>query len=248
MPSFTFTSDVMVPMRDGVRLAVDIWRPETDEPVPLLLGRMPYPKDMMMIYASPLAPDALRVTRSGYAIALAAHRGTNTSQGEFRPHVDEADDGVDLIEWLADQHWCNGRIGTFGGSYLGFTQWHPAPRNPKGLKGIAPTIGSADVYRTPWYSPGGALSLGSALDWGRAMSVFLMLGQDPVEVGADLTEKMALNDTPLRGTDHTPVADQKLIRKYLPTVVDDIIGRPHRDEWWDSIVESTGSPRSPLPR
>jgi putative CocE/NonD family hydrolase len=70
----------------------------------------------------------------GYAIVYQDCRGTGESEGIFDPLTSEADDGVDTVDWIRRQAWCDGNIGTFGHSYLGFTQWATASRAPVGLK------------------------------------------------------------------------------------------------------------------
>ena len=111
---------VMVPMRDGVRLATDIYRLKNAGPSPVLVGRTPYGKD------NPRLPDWERFVKAGYVVVSQDVRGRFASEGEFNPHFNETADGVDCFVWVASQPWSNGIIGTYGGSYLGGTQWLPA--------------------------------------------------------------------------------------------------------------------------
>ncbi|HEY4383487.1 MAG TPA: CocE/NonD family hydrolase, partial [Ktedonobacteraceae bacterium] len=113
--------NVMVPMRDGVSLATDVYRPADGGPVPVLLSRLPYNKDLPVIMQAVI--DASRAVQAGYAVVLQDCRGRFASEGEFTPIVHEANDGVDTVAWIARQPWSTGQIGTVGGSYLGFTQW-----------------------------------------------------------------------------------------------------------------------------
>ena len=126
--SFSVEKDIMVAMRDGVRLAADVWVPAGGGPVPVLLVRLPYGKDMIALYAYGLAPNVFALVEAGYAVVYQDCRGTFRSGGEFIPMVNEPSDGADTVAWLLEQPWCDGNIGTFGASYLGFVQWASASR------------------------------------------------------------------------------------------------------------------------
>src|SRR5690242_4240064 len=92
--------DVMVPMRDGVRLATDIYLPEGDGPFPVLLARTPYSK------SHPLGEDqALRAASRGFAVAIQDTRGRYQSEGNFRSMQDDGPDGWDTLAWLGQQPW-----------------------------------------------------------------------------------------------------------------------------------------------
>ena len=104
----------MIPMRDGVRLAADIYFPSDDGVkaapgrFPVLLMRTCYGKEQMPLF---YGAD----TSSGYVLVFQDGRGTYHSEGDFRPMLNEGNDGYDTIAWLAKQPWSDGRIGTFGG-------------------------------------------------------------------------------------------------------------------------------------
>jgi putative CocE/NonD family hydrolase len=82
--------------------------------------------------------------QAGYTAVAQDVRGRYTSEGKFKPHVQETDDGVDMFSWTAVQPWSNGIVGTFGGSYLGCTQWLPARENPAALRAMTPSITLSD--------------------------------------------------------------------------------------------------------
>lgn len=117
--SYQVDKDVRVRMRDGQALATDLWLPDSG-PAPPLLVRTPYSKDVPNLLGNALNIPAL--VEAGYAVAVQDCRGTGRSDGELVPMVHEAHDGEDAIAWIADQPWCDGNVGTFGASYLGFTQ------------------------------------------------------------------------------------------------------------------------------
>jgi hypothetical protein len=102
-----------VPMRDGIALRADIWRPSSDGRFPVLLYRTPYGRKS----AEKEYPTFDHAVERGYAVLIQDVRGRYASGGEFRPYENEGHDGFDTIEWAAQQSWSNGDIGSFGLSY-----------------------------------------------------------------------------------------------------------------------------------
>ena len=107
---------VMVPMRDGVRLATDLYRPkDITGPLPTILMRTPYNKG-----ANPNGDVSARFFAShGYAVAVQDVRGKFESEGQYRVYQGDVTDWSDMFDWIGAQPWSNGRIGTYGCSYLG---------------------------------------------------------------------------------------------------------------------------------
>jgi putative CocE/NonD family hydrolase len=134
--------DVRVPMRDGVTLSADVYRPDTRSKVPIILVRTPYDNGV----ASHVAAGKLWAKR-GYAYVVQDVRGRGESDGTFYPMVTEANDGYDTIEWLAKQPWSNGKVGMMGGSYLGWVQVYAATLKPPALKTIIPIVTPPDPDR-----------------------------------------------------------------------------------------------------
>lgn len=149
---FSKPQTVMIPMRDGCRLATDIYLPEgIKKPLPCVLMRTPYGRTHAQV-------DALPFVLHGYAVAVQDVRGRHDSEGEWRPFLCETEDGDDTLTAIAEMEWCNGNIGMFGASYLGYTQWAAAASGNPSLKTIVSlvTAGSAFVD-SPRY--GGAISM-----------------------------------------------------------------------------------------
>lgn len=170
MTTWTIQKDVPVAMRDGVRLATDVYLPDLPHPLPTLMVRVPYGKDDPRLLGGGAAPSLFAFLAAGYAVVMQDVRGTFNSDGDFAPMVHEAADGADTLRWIADQPWYDGTIGSYGASYLGFTQW-AAARNPAPtLRAIAPSLSSVDHYAHTW-RPGGALNLDMALSWSAAMGI-----------------------------------------------------------------------------
>jgi hypothetical protein len=159
---YTFQSNVMASMRDGVQLAANIYLPKTGGPFPVILIRSPYGK------MDENFGEAKRYCAAGYAMVVQDCRGRGSSQGVWDPFRYDGDDGYDTQEWVGHQPWCNGRIGTSGGSYVGWTQWAAAPRGSRFLTCMAPVVPFSDVYREIMY-PGGAFQLSLAFGWGAAV-------------------------------------------------------------------------------
>jgi putative CocE/NonD family hydrolase len=151
--------DVLTPMRDGVRLAMDVIRPDAEGPFPVVLIRTPYDKVAMRTRS-----QIQDLVRRGYLVAIQDCRGRFNSDGEFDPYRQEFDDGFDTVEWLEKQHWCDGNVGMIGGSYVGQTQWFAAAGAPKALKAIVPTVSPPGnpFINEPFY--GGSMILAIA-EW-----------------------------------------------------------------------------------
>ena len=151
----------MVPMSDGVRLATDVWRPDGPGAFPVILVRTPYHRK---------GGSGVSYVKQGYAVVVQDCRGKYDSGGVFTPLADEARDGQDTIAWIADQKWCNGRIGTLGGSYLGFVQIPAASGGHEALRCIVPQVTSASYFRH-WARYDGCPALSNALIWNLTHSV-----------------------------------------------------------------------------
>src|SRR5881628_2237696 len=108
-PNIVVERNVPVPMRDGVVLRADIYRPEVPGRFPTLVLRTPYGKDGLL--ESGEEPTLSRAPRAGYALVVQDVRGRYNSDGEFRPYQQEGKDGYDTVEWAAVQPWSSTRVG-----------------------------------------------------------------------------------------------------------------------------------------
>lgn len=157
--------DVMVAMRDGVRLRTDLIRPSGEGTWPTLVNRHPYsPHNGVM------ASIAREIAGQGYAVVVQSCRGRYGSEGEFTIHHPDVNDGFDTVEWAATQSWSNGRVGMFGISYGGMTQWMAALARPPHLVAIAPISSPWSWFGScAWHYSPGVLTLGLALMWSASM-------------------------------------------------------------------------------
>jgi predicted acyl esterase len=135
--------NVMVEMRDGVHVAVDIYRPDAEGKFPALFGTAGYVKEVNFE-----AGNTEYIVSRGYAHVLGSSRGTGRSEGEYAFHSHyEGEDGHDVVEWIAKQPWCNGNVGMIGYSYFAVTQFLTAAQQPPHLKAIVPFDDGHDLYR-----------------------------------------------------------------------------------------------------
>jgi len=153
--------NVMIPMRDGVKLAIDIYRPRHKGKYPAILCRLPYGSDGQMY-----AILAKFFVRHGYVFLVQDTRGTFASEGLYFPLVFEYDDGHDTTEWVTRQPWFNGKLGTWGGSYFGYTQWEAAPDNPA-ITAMNPLYTSGSIKDVMFR--GGAMEYATFVPWNAGM-------------------------------------------------------------------------------
>ncbi|WP_369242646.1 CocE/NonD family hydrolase [Streptomyces sp. R21] len=182
-PYETAHDDVRIPLSDGTRLYARVWRPLTDEPVPALLEYLPYrltdwtaPRDWQRHpwYAG-----------HGYASVRVDVRGHGNSEGlptdEYSPT--ELADGVEVIDWLAAQPWCDGRVGMFGISWGGFNSLQLAALAPEPLKAVVTVCSTDDRYDNDVHYMGGSVLAVDMHAWAATMLAFVARPPDPAYAG-----------------------------------------------------------------
>ena len=150
-----------VPMRDGVILYADVYRPAKPGQYPVIVTRTPYGLQREGVHHERMIKFAQR----GYVAIVQDVRGRYESEGQWNPFRDEANDGYDTIEWAAAQDFSNGKVATQGGSYLGHNQWAAASQNPPSLVAAFPSVASTNIYAN-WLTMGGAFRLSFNFGWG----------------------------------------------------------------------------------
>jgi uncharacterized protein len=148
-----------VPMRDGVKLATDVWLPHTNGAFPVVLLRFPYNKDL----GAGLGRDG---TARGYAVVSQDTRGRFASEGENLPFLLEAPDGKDTVTWIQEQPWCNGRIATWGASAGAITQFQLANAGPDLVDAQYLIVGAPNLYDVVY--TGGVFRKALIEDWIRS--------------------------------------------------------------------------------
>ncbi|MEO8450145.1 MAG: CocE/NonD family hydrolase [Gemmatimonadota bacterium] len=215
---------VMIPMRDGVKLATDVWLPEAPGRYPIILIRTPYGRVTDMLNVPQWAEY---YAARGYGFAIQDVRGRGDSDGEFNFFFQEGHDGFDSIEWLATQPWSNGRIGMMGVSYLGTVQWLAAKEHPSHLVCMAPTA-PAGRYLDELPFLGGALMHQWALTWLNGTSGRVQQGDNARGVIWD----RVLAHRPLLTADSVMGRPMRLYREFLT--------HPLMDDYWKRIQFTAG--------
>ncbi|HEV2500040.1 MAG TPA: CocE/NonD family hydrolase [Terriglobia bacterium] len=154
--------NVPVPMRDGVVLRADIYRPAAPGKFPVLLERTPYNK-------AGEVETAYKAAGHGYVVIIQDCRGRYASAGEWYTFKHESADGYDTVEWAAKLPYSNGKVGMFGGSYVGATQMLAAIAHPPHLAGIFPTVTASNYHRN-WTYQGGALTQWFDQSWASGLA------------------------------------------------------------------------------
>jgi uncharacterized protein len=160
--SVKYERNAAIKMRDGVTLHADIFRPNADGRFPVLLTRTPYNKDNEVDFG-------LKAAAKGYVVVAEDVRGRYSSEGEWYVFKNEINDGYDSVEWAAALPYSDGRVGMFGGSYVGATQMLAAISHPPHLAGIFPVV-TASNYHENWTYTGGAFAQWFDEDWTSGLS------------------------------------------------------------------------------
>ncbi len=232
--SVKFESNIPVVLRDGTRTFVDVFRPDAPGKFPALLQRTPYDKSAPGSRTGTL--DAIRAAMAGYAVVIQDVRGRYTSEGEFYTFVNEINDGYDSVEWAASQPWCTGKVGMYGVSYVGATQWLAAKSRPPSLAGIAPGVTASD-YHEGWAWQGGAFELGFNLSWAMGPLVtanFANLSRRLKLAPDQLDRLIAAKDSLCSGYEHLPMRDLPHLRG-LAAYYYDWLEHPEYDDYWKRI-------------
>ena len=229
----------MVPMRDGVRLATDFYFPVgAEEPLPVIQIRTPYSK-----MPHRRENSAARFFAShGFAVAVQDMRGRYQSEGEYFVSRDDRRDGYDMVSWLAGQSWSNGRIGTYGCSYLGENQMQlAATRNPNHAAALPQAAGGSLRYFGVIF--GGATELAASLGWfrGAGTKVFYRIPPGTPRETILQVEEM-INPAPVPGEldfqaawRTLPYIDMLKAAGAPPTDFEAFVSHEPGDPWWDHI-------------
>jgi len=162
--SRVLSDEQMVPMRDGVKLATNVYAPKGEGPFPVVLTRTPYGKD------SGLSALADRYVKSGYVCVIQDCRGRFKSGGEYAIFENDRDDGFDTVDWIAKQPWCNGKVGMTGASAMGITALLAAIAQPEALK-CAYVVVAPESFWTEATFVGGVFKEADVAGWLKSQGV-----------------------------------------------------------------------------
>ncbi|HXF15117.1 MAG TPA: CocE/NonD family hydrolase [Terriglobales bacterium] len=221
----TYERNVPVTMRDGLILRADIYRPTADGKFPVLLQRTPYNKDNDVDFG-------FKSAARGFVVIVEDVRGRYASEGDWYTFKNEPNDGYDTIEWAAGLPYSDGRVGMFGGSYVGATQMLAAITHPPHLAGICPIV-TASNYHSNWTYQGGAFEQWFDQSWSSG------LAQNTLDrVVADNTNALQgvsvfpLARYPLFNLDkHSHASSSAMLAPYYL----DWLAHPNYDEYWKAI-------------
>jgi len=215
----TVERNVAAKMRDGVTLRADIYRPNADGKFPVLLVRTPYDKTNETNFG-------LRAAARGYVLIAQDVRGRFTSEGEWYTFKNESQDGYDTVEWAAALPYSNGKVGMYGGSYVGATQFLAALAKPPHLAGICPNV-TASNYHDGWTYQGGAFEQWFNESWATGLAENTMRRR--LEKSAD----------PVGGTKVLPLVAYPVLEspsaEGIAPYFKDWLAHPSFDEYWKKI-------------
>jgi putative CocE/NonD family hydrolase len=203
-------------MRDGVTLRADIYRPKAEGKFPLLLTRTPYDKNRVIDFC-------LKAAARGYVVVAQDVRGRYASEGDWYPFKYESQDGYDTVEWAAALPYSNGRVGMFGGSSVGATQYLAAIAKPPHLAGICPDV-TASNYHDGWTYQGGAFEQWFGESWTTGLAANTI--DRRVDVGGD-TLKWAPTLPLLSYPVFEPPSGTGLAQYFT-----DWLAHPNYDDYW----------------
>lgn len=211
--------NVSAKMRDGVTLRADIYRPKTDGKFPVLLVRTPYDKTNESGFA-------MKGAARGYVVIAQDVRGRFSSDGDFYTFRNESNDGYDTVEWAAALPYANGKVGMFGGSYVGATQMLAAIAKPPHLAGICPTV-TASNYHDGWTYQGGAFEQWFNESWSTGLAMNTM------------RRRVESNGDALGGTKTLPLNDYAVLDAPSATGIapyfKDWLAHPSYDAYWKQV-------------
>jgi putative CocE/NonD family hydrolase len=208
--------NVAAKMRDGVTLRADVYRPRADGKFPVLLVRTPYDKTNEMDFA-------MKGAARGYVMITQDVRGRFASEGEWYTFKNESNDGYDTVEWAAALPYSNGKVGMWGGSYVGATQFLAAIAKPPHLAGICPTV-TASNYHENWAYQGGAFEQWFNESWSTGLAMNTM------------RRRVEENGRALEGTKTLPLAEYAVLdapsAAHIAPYFRDWLAHPSYDEYW----------------
>lgn len=230
-PGIRIENDVGIVMRDGVTLRADIFRPDGDGPFPTIVMRTPYDKRRAFAY---YFYDPIRVARNGYVVIFQDCRGCFASEGEFYPWRHESKDGYDTIEWVAAQSWSNQKVGMYGYSYPGSTQWAAAEERPPHLSAIAP--GSFPQTVKGLIFRGGVFQLQLAQLWTLTIGAMLGRRQSGRPAKTDYLKQVAasLSDVS-REARSLPLSQWSIAENEPVAFYRDWLRHPECDDYWEKL-------------
>jgi uncharacterized protein len=209
-------------MRDGVVLRADVYRPDRDGKFPVLLERTPYNKN------GDGGSFGRAAAARGYVVIIQDVRGRYTSEGEWYTFKHESDDGYETVEWAAALPYSDGKVGMFGGSYVGATQMLAAIAHPPHLAGIFPVV-TASNYHDGWTYQGGAFEQWFNQSWTSGLAQDTLNRKVEGATNAlEGIERLPLTSYPLFNFDAAQATSLESLTPYFL----DWLRHPSYDDYW----------------
>ena len=226
---------VAVEMRDGVRLATDVYLPEGPGPFPTLVTRIRGARSSGFIVGV-LMLNPLEAVDRGYAVVVQEVRGRAGSEAAWHPFVHELDDGADCLEWVLAQPWCDGRIGTYGTAYSASTALYLSASGRDEVKAIAVLGTGADIH-DGWVYTNGAFELGWNVYWAYMTAAETIKRLDVDEETRKRLQReyeRAIIEAPAIAA-RLPISDHPLLDRVGETQYREWLDHPDYDEYWASF-------------
>jgi hypothetical protein len=225
----------MVELRDGVRLATDVYLPEGPGPFPTLVTRVRGGRSSAFIVGV-LLLNPLDAVKRGYAVVVQEVRGRAGSEAVWHPFVHELEDGEDCLDWVLGQPWCDGRIGTYGTAYSALTALHLSALARDEVRACAVLGTGADIH-DGWVYTNGAFELGWNVYW-----AYMTLGEsigrldvdDATRAGLRQEHARAIIDAPAVAA-RLPISDHPLLDRCGETQYREWLEHPDYDDYWASF-------------
>lgn len=235
--------DVMVEMRDGIKLAVDIYRPDTDQRYPVLINTHPYGNDSFLVVHE-LLFSPLIAAQKGFVVVVQELRGTYGSEGVWR-YADAGKDAYDTVEWAAVQSWSTGDIGLYGACALGWSSLMGAVEQPPHLKAVFSYMTATNFHDGWTYSSGGALELGFQMSWiwtAMAESTINHFNIEPEEAQAAIACMKEAQSRMAESYAYLPLIDFPPFQGGVAPYWHEWLSHPGYDEYWkklDSVARAS---------
>src|SRR6266436_6742535 len=215
-------------MRDGVILRADVYRPKADGQFPVLLQRTPYDKRNS-------AEFAWKAAAHGFVAVVQDVRGRYSSDGEWYTFKNESNDGYDTVEWVAALPYANGKVGMWGGSYVGATQMLTAIAHPPHLAGICPVV-TASNYHENWTYQGGAFEQWFNQSWTSGLAQDTFNRAVSRNTNALLSNwKLPLSSYPLFNFGDSSAGASYTASSLAPYYLD-WLAHPSYDDYWKRVA------------
>jgi uncharacterized protein len=227
--------DLTLAVRDGVHLAADVYRPEGDGPFPTLIFRIRGGRSSAFITGL-LLVNPLEAVRRGYAVVIQEVRGRAGSEARWHPFVHERDDGEDCLNWVLEQPWCDGRLGSYGTAYSAVTALSMAALGRDELKALV-LLGTGADYHDGWVYTNGAFELGWNIYW-----AYMTLSETIMRLDVSDEERAALRheyaqaiiDAPEVAA-RLPISDHPLLQRCGEVQYHEWLEHPDYDDYWQSF-------------